>query len=54
MGLSQYDSLGEYCDLSTASSVFLILSHFVDIRFKDNSNEVWGIKQVFELLTVIK
>ena len=39
---------------NTASSVFIILSHFVDIRFKDNSNEVWGIKQVFELLTVIK
>ena len=25
MGLGQYNSLGEYCGLSTASSVFLIL-----------------------------
>ena len=25
MGLGQYNSLGEYCDLHTASSVFLIL-----------------------------
>ena len=25
MGLDQYDSLGEYCGLNTASDVFLIL-----------------------------
>ena len=25
MGLGEYDSLGEYCGLSTVSSVFLIL-----------------------------
>ena len=27
MGLGQYNSLGEYCDPHTASSVFLILVH---------------------------
>ena len=26
MGLGQYDSLGEYCDPHTASSVFLIIT----------------------------
>ena len=30
MGLGQYDSLGEYCDLHTASSVFLFLLIFPD------------------------
>ena len=34
MGLSQYVSLGEYCDPHTASSVFLIL---VCIRKEINS-----------------
>ena len=29
MGLGQYNSLGEYCGPHTASSVFLILVHYI-------------------------
>ena len=53
MGLSQYDSLGEYCGPHAASSVFLILLFFCFVGLGPSSTVLIVVPLICILLGVI-